>query len=104
LTNDSTTEARQRAETKFKKKEMQAREGAKAMADYMAQGKVVAERTARLREARLAKEAADKVVADEKAALKKALPKSKAATAASGTAATPVKKKRKSVAAKEVDA
>ena len=50
-------EAKTRAEAIFKKKEHQAREGAKARAEYDAQAKAVAERTARLRALRLAKEA-----------------------------------------------
>jgi hypothetical protein len=52
-------EARNRAEASFKKKEQQAREGAKAMADYEAAGRALEKKTARLRALRLAKEAAD---------------------------------------------
>jgi hypothetical protein len=66
VSNQSPNEAVQRAEAKFKKKEIQAREGAKAMADYLAQGKIIAERTAKLRAARLAKEASDKEAAANK--------------------------------------
>ncbi len=53
------TQARERAESNFKKKERQAAEGATAMAEYEAQGRAIRERTARLRALRLAKEAAE---------------------------------------------
>jgi hypothetical protein len=48
-----------RAEASFKKEE-RAREGAKAMKDYEAEGRAVREKTARLKLLRLAKEAAEK--------------------------------------------
>jgi len=48
-----------RAEASFKKEE-RAREGAKAMRDYEAEGRAVHEKTARLKALRLAKEAAEK--------------------------------------------
>ena len=63
MTNDS--EARDRAEAKFKKKELQAREGEKARAEYEAHGRAMAEKTAKLRALRLAKEAADRQAASE---------------------------------------
>ena len=47
---------RQRANASFKRKELQAREGAIAMADYEAAGRAVEEKTARLRALRLARE------------------------------------------------
>ena len=47
------------AEAKFKRKEAQALEGAKAMADYEAASQAITEKTARLKALRLAKEAAD---------------------------------------------
>ena len=50
-------EAKTRAEAIFKKKEHQAREGAKARAEYDAEARAVVDRTARLRALRLAKEA-----------------------------------------------
>src|SRR5581483_5614855 len=50
-------EAQSRAEASFKKKERQAIEGAKAMAEYQAQMLAVRDRTARLRALRLAREA-----------------------------------------------
>jgi hypothetical protein len=52
-------EARARAEASFKK-EQRARDGEKAMLEYQAQGRMVREKTARLRALRLAKEAADR--------------------------------------------
>jgi hypothetical protein len=58
-----------RAEASFKKEE-RAREGAKAMRDYEAEGRAVREKTARLKLLRLAKEAAE--TAELKAEPKKA--------------------------------
>ena len=55
-----------RAEASFKKEE-RAREGAKAMRDYEAEGRAVREKTARLKSLRLAKEAADKEAEPKKA-------------------------------------
>jgi hypothetical protein len=52
-------EARERAELKFKKKEIEAREATKAMADYRAGLVAQREKTARLKALREAKEAAD---------------------------------------------
>jgi hypothetical protein len=52
-------EARARAEANFKK-EQRAKEGAKAMMEYQANGRLVREKTERLRALRLAKEAADR--------------------------------------------
>ena len=48
--------ARHRTKASFKKKELQVREGAKAMADYEAVGRAVEKKTARLKALRLAKE------------------------------------------------
>ena len=53
------SEARARAEASFKKEE-RAKEGAKAMTEYQANGKVIRERMAQLKALRLAKEAAEK--------------------------------------------
>jgi hypothetical protein len=53
------SEARARAEASFKKEE-RAKEGAKAMMEYQANGKVMRERMAQLKALRLAKEAAEK--------------------------------------------
>jgi hypothetical protein len=52
-------EARERAELKFKKKEVEAREATKAMADYKAGLVAQREKTVRLKALREAKEAAD---------------------------------------------
>jgi hypothetical protein len=52
-------EARERAELKFRKKEIEAREASKAMADYQAGLIAQREKTARLRALRQAKEAAE---------------------------------------------
>jgi multidrug efflux pump subunit AcrA (membrane-fusion protein) len=52
-------ETRIQAEAKFKRKEAQALEGAKAMAEYEAARRAVIEKTARLKALRLAKEAAE---------------------------------------------
>jgi hypothetical protein len=54
-----TKEARERAELKFRKKEIEAREASKAMADYQAGLIAQREKTARLRALREAKEAAE---------------------------------------------
>ena len=59
LTSKSVVEAKGRAEAVFKKKEIQLREAAAAMAEYQAANRAVAERTARLRQLRLAQEAAE---------------------------------------------
>ena len=55
----SSQEALERAERNFKKKEMQAREASKAMAEYEARARAEREKTARLKLLREAKEAAD---------------------------------------------
>ena len=52
-------EARARAEASFRKEE-RAKEGAKAMMEYQANGRMIREKTERLKALRLAKEAADK--------------------------------------------
>ena len=53
------TKERTQAEAQFKKTQKQ-KEGAEAMATYVAEAEAVRAKTARLRELRLAKEAADK--------------------------------------------
>ena len=55
------TRERTQAEAQFKKTQKQ-KEGAEAMAAYVAEAGAVRAKTARLRELRLAKEAADKAV------------------------------------------
>ncbi len=57
---NNSKEAKTRAEASFKKKEQQAKEGAKAMVQYEAERHATREKTARLKALRLAKEAADK--------------------------------------------
>ena len=59
-------DAKARAEAAFNRKEQQAREGAKAWAEYEAQRRAVAEKTQRLKALRLAKEAAESVAAERK--------------------------------------
>jgi hypothetical protein len=49
-------ETRRRADASFKRKELQAREGVKAMADYEADARAVEKNTARLRALRLARD------------------------------------------------
>lgn len=51
--------ARARAEASFRKEE-RAKEGAKAMMEYQANGRMIQEKMERLKALRLAKEAADK--------------------------------------------
>jgi len=53
------SEAKARAEASFKREE-RARDGEKAMMEYLAHGRIVRERMAELRALRLAKEAAEK--------------------------------------------
>ena len=61
----SSSEARARAEANFKKEE-RAKEGAKAMTEYVANGKAVRERMAELKAMRLAKEAKEAKEAADK--------------------------------------
>jgi hypothetical protein len=56
----TSSKARDDADAKFTMKAQRATEGAKAKADYIAEGDAVRAKTARLRELRLAKEAAEK--------------------------------------------
>ena len=58
-----TTKDMERAQAAFHKKEIQAREGATAMAEYQAAGNAERAKTERLRALRLAKEAADREAA-----------------------------------------
>jgi len=60
-------ETRDRAEASFKKQEQRAREGAKAMADYEAEGRATREKTARLKSLRLAQQAAGATAPPENA-------------------------------------
>ena len=61
--------ARSRAEASFKKEE-RAKDGAKAMSEYLAHGQALREKTARLKALRLAKEAADAERTDKAATRK----------------------------------
>jgi hypothetical protein len=54
----TSTELRQNAEAKFKKKELQRLDGCAAMAEYEATNRATLEKTARLRALRLARDAA----------------------------------------------
>lgn len=57
--------ARARAEANFKKEE-RAKEGAKAMTEYQNSGRLIREKTAKLRALRLAKEAAESKTPEKK--------------------------------------
>ena len=61
----SSEKAKARAEALFKRKEEQARQGAKAWEEYQARQRAVAEKTERLRALRLAKEAAESGTANK---------------------------------------
>jgi hypothetical protein len=65
------SEMQERAEASFKRKEIQARDGKKAMAEYEAAGKASREKTAKLKLLREAKEAADREAAQQAASLAK---------------------------------
>src|SRR6202044_153263 len=82
------SEARARAEASFKKEE-RAKEGAKAMMEYQANGRVVREQMARLKALRLAKQAADEAAGVSPEIPVK--PAVKAAKAPVKTAKAPVK-------------
>ncbi len=97
-------EAQERAELNFKKKELQAREASKAMAEYEAGRRAEREKMARLKVLREAKEASDaaakvaaKTAADTQA---KEAAEAKAARKALEPAKKPTKK-RKLVAAEQ---
>jgi hypothetical protein len=82
------TETKARAEASFKKEE-RAKEGAKAMMEYQANGRVVREQMARLKALRLAKQAADEAAGvSPETPVKAAV---KAAKAPVKTAKAPVK-------------
>jgi hypothetical protein len=66
-TETQTNEARARADASFSKEE-RAKDGAKAMTEYLDNARLVRERTERLRALRLAKEAADRKAAEKQAA------------------------------------
>ena len=68
MSTPKSTKDMERAQAAFHKKEIQAREGASATADYKATANAEREKTARLRKLREAKEAADKHAAASEAA------------------------------------
>ena len=88
-------EARERAELKFRKKEIEAREASKAMADYHAGLIAQREKTARLRALREAKQAAEAAARAAKASGEAATEASeaKADKIAAKNALDPVKKR-----------
>jgi len=63
-TNQAQDLNKDRAEAAFKKKEERLREGEQAVAEYVADGRGVQEKTARLRALRLTRDAAAKHAAD----------------------------------------
>jgi hypothetical protein len=65
---NSSKEAQARAEASFKRKELQARDGKLATAEYEAAGQALREKTARLKKLREAKEASDREAAARKTA------------------------------------
>jgi len=85
-------EARERAELKFKKKEIEARDASKAMADYQAGLLAQREKTARLKALREAKEAADAAARTAQARGNAETKEAKANKIAAKNALDPVKK------------
>ena len=77
MSTPKSTKDMERAQAAFHKKEIQAREGASATADYKAAANAEREKTARLRKLRLAKEAADEAAAAIEAAKPKPAGKKK---------------------------
>jgi hypothetical protein len=63
------SDARQLAELKFKRKEMQLLDGQKAVAEYEAARRTVNEKTARLRALRIARDAVGDLAASETTAI-----------------------------------
>jgi hypothetical protein len=97
-------EARERAELKFRKKEVEAREATKAMADYKAGLVAQREKTARLKALREAKEVADAAARTAQAAAEAGAREAAEANAKmdAGKAPDPVKRSaRKRVLAAE---
>jgi hypothetical protein len=82
----------ERAQAAFHKKEIQAREGKVAMAEYFAAGKAEREKTAKLRALRLAKEERDRQEAVKLAEKKATVEALKAAAAAKAAALRPAGK------------
>ena len=65
MTNDAKSKQRSDTEARSRKAAERVMEGAKAMADYVAEGQAVRAKTARLKELRLAKEATELRLAKE---------------------------------------
>lgn len=74
MSGQKSTKDLERAQAAFHKKEIQAREGASATAEYKAQVSAERAKTERLRALRLAKEEQDRVAAETKAAAKVSTP------------------------------
>jgi hypothetical protein len=72
--NSKLQDAKGKAEASFKRKEVQAREGVKAMTDYRAAQSAEREKTARLKKLREAKETADKAAAQKPQGTRKKRP------------------------------
>jgi hypothetical protein len=89
-------EARERAELKFRKKEIEARDASKAMADYKAGLIAQREKTAKLKALREAKEAADTAARGAKAADEAGAREAKADKVAAKKALDPVNPVKKS--------
>jgi hypothetical protein len=66
MTNDAKSKQRSDTEARSRKAAERVMEGAKAMADYVAEGQAVRAKTARLKELRLAKEATESKQVAEK--------------------------------------
>jgi DNA transformation protein and related proteins len=91
-TQDKNAQDVERAQAAFQKKEIQAREGKVAMAEYIAAGKAEREKTAKLRALRLAKEERERQEAVRTAEKKATVEALKAAAAAKAAAARPTAK------------
>jgi hypothetical protein len=87
ITQEKSAQDVERAQAAFQKKEIQAREGKVAMAEYIAANKAEREKTAKLRALRLAKEERDRQDAVKLAEKKATVEALKAAAAAKAVAA-----------------
>jgi hypothetical protein len=100
ITQEKSAQDVERAQAAFQKKEIQAREGKVAMAEYIAANKAEREKTAKLRALRLAKEERDRQDAVKLAEKKATVEALKAAAAAKAAAARPAAKPAAKLAAK----
>jgi hypothetical protein len=96
-------EAQDRAEASFKKKELQARDASKAMAEYEAGLRSEREKTVRLRLLREAKEAAEAAAKPAGKPAPAAKPAAKAAVTPAAEAKAPTAPKAKAPAKKATD-